>query len=107
MTTKSDRPQIIQNVVNAAANEYGVTADDIFSNRKSKSIADARSACGFILRHRTQMSFPEIGRALGGKHHTTVMYAVRKFAGDNDRLARAARIARTIDDTAAVCGALA
>ena len=34
----------------------------------------------FITKELTQASLPEIGRAFGGKHHTTVIHSVDKIA---------------------------
>jgi chromosomal replication initiator protein len=33
----------------------------------------------YLCKHHTKHSYPEIGRAFGGKHHTTVMHSVEKI----------------------------
>ena len=33
----------------------------------------------YLCKHLTKHSYPEIGRAFGGKHHTTVMHSVEKI----------------------------
>ena len=33
----------------------------------------------YLVKELTQASLPEIGRAFGGKHHTTVLHSVKKI----------------------------
>jgi chromosomal replication initiator protein len=33
----------------------------------------------FLVKELTQSSLPEIGRAFGGKHHTTVLHSIQKI----------------------------
>ena len=33
----------------------------------------------YLIKELTQASLPEIGRAFGGKHHTTVLHSVQKI----------------------------
>jgi chromosomal replication initiator protein len=33
----------------------------------------------YLTKELTQFSLPEIGKAFGGKHHTTVLHSVRKI----------------------------
>jgi chromosomal replication initiator protein len=45
----------------------------------SREVATARHAAMYICKQITQLSLPEIGRRFGGKHHSTVLHAVRKI----------------------------
>jgi chromosomal replication initiator protein len=36
----------------------------------------------FLCKELTQASLPEIGRAFGGKHHTTVIHSVNKIQNE-------------------------
>lgn len=58
--------------------DYHVTVCDLKGPRRHKTIATARKALYAALRA-TGMSFPEIGRFVGGRDHTTVIYGVRSF----------------------------
>ena len=49
------------------------------SSRRSINIARPRQLAMFLCKELTSYSYPEIGRAFGGKDHTTVIHAVRKI----------------------------
>lgn len=65
-------------IVAAVAQYFNVSAADIHSAKKDRSITMARSFCMYLSRRLTRMSFPEIGKTLGGKNHATVIMACRK-----------------------------
>ncbi len=58
---------------------FGITPADIHSTRKTRTISLARSLAMYMARKHTTMSFPEIGRFMGGKNHATVILACRKI----------------------------
>jgi chromosomal replication initiator protein len=58
---------------------FGVTQADIRSDRKSHQISLARQVTMVLARQMTELSFAEIARGLGGKNHTTVLAACRKW----------------------------
>ena len=70
-------------VIKAVAGYYGVKAADIKSPRRHRSIAGPRAVAMYLSRQHTKDSYPDLGRAFGGKHHTTVISAVEKIV---DRL---------------------
>lgn len=65
-------------VLRAAARICRVSTARLKFQRRTTSVVRARAACAYILRHEFEMSLPEIGRALGGCDHTTVMYYLRR-----------------------------
>lgn len=57
----------------------GVTVGDIYSPRRdAKSVTARHEVCWLAKRH-TTFSLPQIGRALGGRDHTTAINSVKKF----------------------------
>jgi chromosomal replication initiator protein len=52
---------------------------DMTSSGRSISIARPRQIAMFLCKNMTSFSYPEIGKAFGGKDHTTVMHAVKKI----------------------------
>ena len=58
---------------------FGLTPADLHTSRKTRTIALARGIAMFLARKHTDMSFPEIGRFMGNKNHSTVILACRKL----------------------------
>jgi chromosomal replication initiator protein len=58
---------------------FRLRSSDLVSKDRHKSIAFARHVAMYLCKQRLRASYPEIGRAFGGRDHTTVMNAVRKI----------------------------
>ncbi len=58
---------------------FGLTPADLHTSRKTRTIALARGIAMYLARKHTEMSFPEIGRFMGDKNHSTVILANRKI----------------------------
>ncbi len=63
------------------ATYFGLTPADLHTSRKSRTIALARNIAMYLARKHTDMSYPEIGRFMGDKNHSTVILANRKITG--------------------------
>ena len=70
----------VETIIKAVASYYGLKPSDIKSDRRHKSLANPRAIAMYISRHHTKDSYPDLARAFGGKHHTTVISAVQKIA---------------------------
>ncbi len=66
-------------VIKCVASYYGLKPSDIKSERRHKSVATPRAVAMYLSRHHTKDSYPDLARAFGGKHHTTVISAVQKI----------------------------
>jgi len=69
-------PEKIKKVV---SKYYGIKVDDLESSIKTNNIAYPRQIAMFLIRDMTDVSLERIGKYFGGKHHTTVKYAVEKI----------------------------
>lgn len=69
----------ISDIESATTTYFGITTADIHSSRKDRTVSLARSFSMYLARKYTKMSFPEIGRLMGGKNHATVILACRKI----------------------------
>lgn len=58
---------------------FGLTPADLHTSRKTRTIALARGVAMYLARKHTEMSFPEIGRFMGNKNHSTVILACRRL----------------------------
>ena len=52
---------------------------DMSSSRRSINISRPRQIAMYLCKGLTSYSYPEIGKAFGGKDHTTVIHAVKKI----------------------------
>lgn len=63
----------------AVCRHFGMTMMDILSVRRMQYIARARQIAMWLSRHTTHLSLPQIGRAFGGRDHTTIMHACSRI----------------------------
>ena len=68
-------PQI-QKTVSAA---YKITVEQLVAKNNSRQFAFPRQVAMYLCKKLTKHSYPEIGRAFGGKHHTTVIHSFEKI----------------------------
>lgn len=68
-----------EQILNATADYFDFHVDDLMSKSRSRNLVTARQIAMYLLRELTEMSLPKIGQALGGRDHTTVIYAERKI----------------------------
>ena len=66
-------------VERVVANYFGVSRDAVNSKARDRTTSLARAITMYLVRRHTSMSFPEIGRAMGNKNHSTVLMAVRRM----------------------------
>jgi len=57
---------------------YGITIAELVGDKRDKRVVVPRQVAMYLARELTQTSLPALGRAFGGRDHTTVMYAVNK-----------------------------
>lgn len=69
----------IQQIQKAVASTYKLTSEELISKNNARQISHPRQVAMYLCKHLTKHSYPEIGRAFGGKHHTTVIHSVEKI----------------------------
>jgi chromosomal replication initiator protein len=78
-------------VLYAVANAFGISPEKILGRERTREVALPRQVAMYLLREEANISLPQIGEALGGRDHTTVMYGCDKVADlieRDDRLRR-------------------
>jgi chromosomal replication initiator protein len=68
-------PELVQKVV---AKKYSLPEAAMRARKRTAAIALPRQVAMYICRQATDLSLAEIGKAFGGRDHTTVMYACGK-----------------------------
>ncbi len=71
---------MLSDIESVVAIYFGLTPADLHTSRKSRTIALARGIAMYLARKHTDMSFPEIGRFMGNKNHSTVILASRRIS---------------------------
>ncbi len=79
-------------VIEAVATSEGIAVDDLLGQNRSAKIAIPRQLAMYILREFSEISLPQIGELLGGRDHTTVLYAAKKVDEDEKLKKRAEAI---------------
>lgn len=66
-------------VIEVVAEAFSLTREEILSRNRSKNISLPRQIAMYLLRDIINASFPQIGETMGGRDHTTVLYACEKI----------------------------
>ena len=69
----------IDDIIKAVALKTGVKISDVKSPKKNKNIVLARQVAMYLARKLTSASFPDIGEKIGGRDHSTIIYANNKL----------------------------
>jgi chromosomal replication initiator protein len=67
-------------ILKVVAQEFGCRVLELKSSIKARDVTLPRHISMYLIRKYTEKSYPEIGLAIGGKDHATVMHGVRKIS---------------------------
>ena len=67
-----------EDVMSQVAGAFGVSVDNLKGADRRQEVVLPRQIAMYLLREDANYSLPKIGEALGGRDHTTVMYACQK-----------------------------
>lgn len=82
--SKGQKRQVIscEKVLKVVEKFYNVSIEDISGKKRNKELIRPRQVSMYLLKNVVGLSYPEIGRELGGKDHTTVMYGCKMVSKD-------------------------
>jgi chromosomal replication initiator protein len=89
--SKEDKPITPTEILRVVAAHYGLKVTDIKQKSNAKTIAFPRQVAMYLCKDLTDLSYPEIGKLFGDKHHSTVMYSVQQIKKMMDADAQFAR----------------
>lgn len=72
------RPITIEHIQTTVSRYYGTRLKDMISSNRRADVVLSRQVAMSLARELTSKSFPEIGKAFGGKDHATVLYSKRQ-----------------------------
>jgi chromosomal replication initiator protein len=65
-------------VMNQVAGAFGISVQNLIGPDRRQEVVLPRQIAMYLLREEANYSLPKIGEAMGGRDHTTVMYACQK-----------------------------
>lgn len=66
-------------VIEVVADFYSMSPEDLKGRSRSQKVVKPRHIAMYLARQETDASLPQIGKALGDRDHTTVLYGVEKI----------------------------
>lgn len=88
-----NRQVSLETIQKTVADYYKLKVADMFSKKRSRAIARPRQIAMVLAKELTQLSYPDIGDAFGGRDHSTVIHAVKTI---NDLKATDSNLARDL-----------
>jgi chromosomal replication initiator protein len=79
LTQGPERRITIESIVKAVAEKFSLQPSQLKQKTNERKIAYPRQIAMFLAKELTSSSLPELGRAFGGKHHTTVLHSIQKI----------------------------
>jgi hypothetical protein len=74
----TDSPATVPEIITAIARALGIAPEEMAGRRRHRPIVRARQTCAYVLWSRGN-SYPQVGRWLGGRDHSTIIHACREF----------------------------
>ena len=78
-------------IINAVTGFYRVTKSELVGKCKKKELVLPRQVCCYLMYELLAMPFMSIGKELGGRNHTTILYSrdkIESMMAVNDKLAK-------------------
>jgi chromosomal replication initiator protein len=89
----------IAEIQERVAEHFGIWLGEMRSGRRFRRVARPRQVAMYLARELTGRSLPAIGRAFGGRDHTTILHALRRveaLMANNPQIAMAVRELREV-----------
>jgi chromosomal replication initiator protein len=99
LNINQERRITIDSVIRATAEHFQMQPSQIRQKSNERKIAYPRQIAMYLAKELTGSSLPEIGRAFGGKHHTTVLHSIQKIEKLRARDQELNRIIHTLTDS--------
>ena len=76
---RQERRITIDSIQKAVAERYSIKPAQLKEKSNRKEVVGPRQVAMYLAKELTHASLPEIGRAFGGKHHTTVIHSIQRI----------------------------
>ena len=82
LAARATRRPPLRQIIAVVAKYHGVPQKVLKSSSRRQAAVYARAVVGYLARELSGTSYEQIGRALGGRDHTTIMHSYRKIQLD-------------------------
>jgi chromosomal replication initiator protein len=89
----------IDEIIKIVAGKLNVRIADVKAHNKNKNMVLARQVAMYLARKLTAHSFPDIGQKIGGRDHSTVIYANNKIIKNVESDSKLQKLIQEIEDT--------
>ena len=72
-------------MVKIIADYYNIDEETVYQKTRRKEVVRSRQVVMYLLREDFNISYPMIGKELGGRDHTTVIHSYTKIKGELER----------------------
>lgn len=72
------RPKSVVAILDTVGAHFGLSWEELIGPRRTAYLANARHVAAWLMRQ-SGLSLEEIGRALGGRDHTTMLHSIRQI----------------------------
>lgn len=88
-------PVTVELIIGQVSSVYGVSPEDIRSNKRNSQISMARKIAVYVVREITQMPLNAIGMEFGGRDHSTIVYSLSNV---EDSLKKDSHLKEIVED---------
>ncbi len=85
LASRAARRPTLRQIVATVAKHSGLPRKELKSSSRKQPAVFARAIVAYLAREHAGASYEQIGRALGGRDHTTIMHNYRKIDSDRQR----------------------
>ncbi|MBN1471369.1 MAG: chromosomal replication initiator protein DnaA [Syntrophaceae bacterium] len=89
----------VEEIIKIIAGKLNIKISDIKAHNKNKNIVFARQIAMYLARKLTNYSFPDIGQKIGGRDHSTVIYAHNKILNGMKSDLKLKNLVQELEDT--------
>ncbi|MEE9913845.1 MAG: chromosomal replication initiator protein DnaA [Deltaproteobacteria bacterium] len=89
----------VEEIIKVVAGKMNIKIADIKAHNKNKNLVLARQISMYLARKLTNFSYPDIGQKIGGRDHSTVIYANNKILNAIDTDANFKNMVQDIEDS--------
>ncbi len=79
-STKAKHEITAEGILKLVALQFNLTTAELKSDKRIRKLSLPRQICMYLLRKHKLMSYPAIGKFMGGKDHTTILHGVAHVA---------------------------